>query len=1192
MPKNLTPTPMSSEARAIDNQSRDDTAYLTGIQAVASLPLLQRRLDARAGRNTAGFISGYRGSPLGGLDQAFWKRAKALTAERIVFQPGINEDLAATAVWGTQQTGLFQGARYEGIFGLWYGKAPGLDRSSDALRHANAAGTSPLGGVLLVVGDDHGCKSSTLPNASEFALRDLGIPVLAPADVQDVLDFGLFGWALSRYAGCWAGMVAPTDVMDSALTVNVDTARNRTVTPASPPAQSPHIRLDDSPLAQEERLALKEQLALSFAAASGIDRIVAEAKRPRLVVLVAGKASVDVREAFAKLGLATASDLAQAGVRLVKLGMTWPVDDALVRRVTRDVRHVLVIEEKRAFVEDQVKSALFELTGLTIELHGKKLRGEPLLPTAGQLDVPTIASALAKVFQVCDTTSETEVLNGEARRKFADVVNTRYLLEVERHRHALADAPDAKQSRQPLYCAGCPHSTSTCVPDGSRAIAGIGCHYMAQWMDRNTHTVTHMGAEGANWIGQAPFTRERHIFVNLGDGTYFHSGILAIRAAIAAGVNVTYKILANDAVAMTGGQPLDGRLTVADIVDQVAAEGAAAVRVVADDPSRHRGSRFDVAPRQQLDAVQRQLRETPGCAVLVYDQTCATELRRRRKRGQAEDPDVRVVINDAVCEGCGDCTRQSNCVAIAPLATALGVKRTIDQTACNKDLSCLAGFCPALVTVKGARPRRAVLARTELDDLKRHLPLPAMPRRANILIAGVGGSGVVTASQLLGMAAHLDGKRASTLDMTGLAQKGGAVLGHVRISPPQSPHPPTRIAPLAADLLIAADPLTAASRDVLELVSRQRTLALMDDRTTPTAAFVFAQQKDANIQQLRRRLGQHAKSVACVAASGTVETLFGTTTSANVFLLGAAFQAGAIPVSLKSLERAIAINGVAVVDNLAAFHCGRAAFHDKRLLPAAAQPSPIAMQPATPRSLPERIAYRRRCLAAYQDEALGRKYEALVERVRAVEREVAPHGEALTQAVAESYFQLLAVKDEFEVARLFTEAPAGPRSSPDMDFASKLSRQFQPTAGGRLQLAYHFSPPSLATFSGRILGGRAADGRPRKISLGGWTTPLLRLLAKARRFRGTALDPFRFSAERRLAQALLAHFEADFEMIAARLTPARLDTAIALARLPCAIKGFGPVKAGAAQVALARRRELRAEFLADDQRESATTVAA
>ena len=1160
---------MSGDSPSADPADRGNTAYLTGIQALARLPLDQHRLDVRAGRNTAGFISGYRGSPLGGLDRELWRKAEELDAHGVVFQPGVNEDLAATAVWGSQQSNLFPGARHDGVFGLWYGKAPGLDRSSDALRHANAAGTSPCGGVLLVVGDDHGCKSSTLPCASEFALRDLGIPVLMPADVQEVHDFGLFGWALSRYAGCWAGLVALTDVMDSALTIAVDLERHHYVQPTAdrPVVEEPHIRLVDSPLEQERRLVLKERLAVAFAAANGIDRLIADVENPWLVVVAAGKAYIDLREAFGKLGLPTVGHLERAGIRLAKLGMTWPLNDAFVRRATRNARQVLVVEEKRALIEEQIKSALF---GQAIEVHGKKLRGEPLLPAIGELTVPTIAEALAKV---CRLQSESRTGEQDA----ANLFDTRYLLEVEHHRQALADAVDAKQSRKPLYCAGCPHSISTRVPTGSRASAGIGCHYMAQWMDRNTHTVTHMGAEGANWIGHAPFTDERHIFVNLGDGTYFHSGILAIRAAVAAGVNITYKILANDAVAMTGGQPVDGTLAVADIVSQVVAEGVAAVRVVADDPSRHHDSDFTALPREEFNAVQCELREVPGCTVLIYDQTCATELRRRRKRGQVADPDVRVVINDAVCEGCGDCTQQSRCVAIAPLPTALGVKRAIDQSACNKDLSCLAGFCPALVTLKGAKPKRATAAQVDLDDLKSRLPLPAARSdSANVLLAGIGGTGVVTVSQILGMAGYLDGKYASTLDMTGLAQKGGAVLSHVRISPPDAPHQPTRIAPLDADVLIVADPITGASRDALDLVSPTRTIALVDDRTAPTAAFVFGQGQDANGEQLLDSLRSHVQSLQSVAAAKTTSALFGTTTSANIFLLGAAFQTGAIPLSIAALEQAIAINGVAVADNTAAFHCGRAACFDASLLPTPAASGSTAMQPPATLGLADRIAYRRNYLVAYQDEALARQYEALVDRIRAAEQRVTPGGEALTQAVAESYFKLLAVKDEFEVARLFTQAPTASGAdtsgaSSDIDFATKLAQQFEPVAGKRYRATYRFAPPLLARMG--------ANGRPKKVSFGPWATPLLRLLAKMRRLRNGIFDPFRFSEDRRLERHLLTRFEADFETLAARLDATNLDTAIALAHLPTTIRGFGPVKAAAAETALARRQQLMAEFI-------------
>ncbi len=1131
-------------------------AYLTGIQALVRLPLDQRRLDIRAGLDTAGFISGYRGSPLGGFDRELWRQSADLAAHRVVFQPGVNEDLAATAVWGSQQVGLFPGARHDGVFGMWYGKAPGLDRSCDAVRHANAAGTNPLGGVLLVVGDDHGCKSSTLPSASEFALRDLGVPVFAPADVQDVLDFGLAGWAMSRYAGCWTGLVAVTDVMDSALTVGVELGRHRFVCP--PHDERPHLRLADSPMEQEARMATKLRLASEFASANPIDRVVTDPRKPRLVVVTAGKTYADVREAMDKLDMGSQEAIEGAGVRLVKLGLTWPLDPERVAQFCRGARRVLVVEEKRPFVEDQLKAILF---GRPIEILGKNASPgrsgtvpSGLLPTTGELDVPTIAAALVTVLE--------------------RVADTGYLGEVATAAGALpGDAQPAKEARKPLYCAGCPHSVSTRVPQGSRAAAGIGCHYMVQWMDRNTATVTHMGAEGVNWIGQAPFTDEDHIFANLGDGTYFHSGILAIRAAVAAGVNITYKVLFNDAVAMTGGQLVDGSLSVADIVAQVRAEGVSAVRVVSDDPRRHRGAAFRVAPRKHLDTVQRQLRATAGCSVLIYDQTCAAELRRRRKRGTAVDPDVRAVINDAVCEGCGDCSAQSNCVAVEPLETEFGVKRTINQTACNKDLSCLDGFCPAFVTLSGAKRKAGVAIEHAATTT---LPAPAVGcRAANVLIAGVGGTGIVTTSQILSTAVHLDGGFVSALDMTGLAQKGGAVLGHVRISPAGSGHPPTRIPAASVDILIGADAVTAASRDVLGLTSPHRTTVILNTHLAPTAAFVLRQGQDDSFGKLHERLRQRSKRLASVDANATTKAMFGSTDYANIFLMGYAFQAAAIPVSLEALERAITLNGVAVANNLAAFHQGRRAAHDARLWsdpdaeevehPSAAMVLPAeAMQPRRSRSLDERIATRSAFLVSYQDQALARRYEELVSRIRAAEQRVEPDSVVLVEAVSESYFKLLAVKDEYEVARLFTERLAGSGG----DFRAKLANQFEPG----FKATYHFAPPLLA------FAGRDANGRPKKIAVGGWITPVLRLLSKMRRLRGSVLDPFRISAERRLERQLREQFEADIDHVVESLDDANFDTAVALVRLPAGIKGFGPVKEAAARIASDRRRTYLAEL--------------
>ena len=1113
-------------------------AYLTGIQALARLPIDQRRLDAVAGLDTAGFVSGYRGSPLGGLDRELWQQKPLLAEHDVVFQPGVNEDLAATAVWGTQQVGLFPGARHQGVFGLWYGKTPGLDRSMDALRHGNAAGSCPYGGVLLAVGDDHGCKSSTMPGASEFALRDLNIPVLAPADVQDVLAYGLYGWALSRYAGCWASLLVVTDIADSAMSVAIDLEAFRFVQPNAD--KDVHIRLADSPSAQEERMARKLALAAEFARENGIDRMVTSPRSPRLAVVSAGKAYADVREALAGLGMATDRQIAEAGIRLAKVGMTWPLSTAFVNEVCRDIDRVLVVEEKRSFLEDQMKSILFEGTGV-FGKAGVGLIGKHMLPASGEISAAMIATVVLAI------------LNGERTEPS--------------HNGATNPGKLAKELRVPLYCAGCPHSVSTRVPDGSRAIAGIGCHYMAQWMDRDTYTPTQMGGEGANWIGQAPFTDERHVFVNLGDGTYFHSGILAIRAAVAAGVNVTYKLLVNDAVAMTGGQPVDGPLSLPDIVAQVRAEGVREIRVVSDLPRRHRGLGLPVRPRTEFDAVQDELREVEGCTVLIYEQTCATELRRRRKRGSVADPDVRVVINDAVCEGCGDCSVQSNCVAVAPLETEFGTKRSIEASACNKDLSCLDGFCPSFVTVTGARPKRVSVDMDQIDALRRDVPAPRpVVEAANIVVAGIGGTGIVTVSQLLGTAAHLDGLFVSTLDMTGLAQKGGAVISHIRMSPVDAAHSPTRIPEAAADVVIAADLVTLAGRDTRALLSPTRTVAAVNTHVAPTAEFVLHQNdRPARAATLLALARSSTSEVALVDAQALSLGLFGTAACANVLLLGFAYQHGAIPVSVSALERAITLNGVAVADNLAALHYGRAMAHDPARVPSRARGGRReAMQPSRPGTLTDRIARRRAFLVRYQDEALAMRYETLLDRVRDAEAKVSPGSELLAEAVADSAFRLYAVKDEYEVARLFTERAMGDHA----DFAAKLAAQFEP--GFRIK--YHLAPPFLARL-------RDSRGRPRKIAVGGWMTPVLRVLAWARRWRGTPLDVFRATAERKLERELRERFEADVAMVVESLTAGNYDIAVALMRLPDGVKGFGPVKETAAQVAAEHRERLLDELL-------------
>jgi len=1120
-------------------QKEEGVIFLSGVQALARLLVEQQRRDARQNLTTGGFVSGYRGSPLGGLDQVLWEQQALLTRHNIRFQPGVNEELAATAVWGSQQVGLFPGATVDGVFGLWYGKAPGLDRACDAIRHANAAGTSPNGGVLLVVGDDHGCKSSTLPSHSELALKDLGVPVLNPADVQDVVDFGLFGWAMSRYSGCWTGLIALADNMDSSATV--------TINPTSAPYLTPdhehdvHITSGRAALDQEVLLhEVKLPLAVRFARANGINRIIADAPAARLGIVTTGKAYLDVRQSLAMLGLGSESEIADAGVRLLKLGMSWPLDEEQMSEFSRGLDTILVVEEKRAFIEEELKSMLYRQR--TLDIVGKRaVDGQPLLPATGELSVTVVARVLARYL---DQSSADRGAVSVISRKFlerSDALDAQ-LLGVEGR---------AKTDRLPMFCAGCPHNTSTRVPVGSRASAGIGCHYMAQWMDRETSTFTQMGGEGANWVGQTHFTEEKHIFVNLGDGTYFHSGVLAIRQAVASGANVTYKILLNDAVAMTGGQPLDGELSVQELVRQLQAEGVAVVEVVSDDPGALGDLSVPIRHRDDLDEVQRRFRELPGCTVIVYQQTCATELRRRRKRGLAPDPDVRVMINDAVCEGCGDCSVQSNCVAVEPLVTGSGIKRQINQTSCNKDLSCVKGFCPAFVLVRGGvlkKPRGVDLPLTELRD---RAPAPVMDARrsAEVLIAGVGGTGVVTVSALLGTAAHLDGRAVSTLDMTGLAQKGGAVFGHVRIGAEGSTLHGTRIAAGQADVLLACDLITGASRDALTLADSGRTLAIVNTDVVPTAEFVLHQDADHHGVERLARIESFARETLPVDAARLTTRLLGSTATLNVFLLGFAYQQGQIPVSIEALERAIELNGTAVEANLKAFHFGRImAWRPEFLEIETAEESILGpMDEPHADDLESLIAARGSQLTAYQNAALAQRFENLVRRVQVAESAIGRDG--LARAVAGSYAKLLAYKDEYEVARLYT----------DGRWAERLDQIFEP--GFRLQ--YLLAPPLLGT---------------RKRAYGAWMKLAYGLLARMKAVRGTRFDPFGYLAERRQERWSIEHFESVVRELLSGLDAGNHAIALKIAALPDAVRGYGHVKESARAAWLAEERRLLEEF--------------
>ncbi len=1118
--------------------------FLTGTQALIRLPMLQRERDLAAGLNTAGFVSGYRGSPLGNLDLGLWQAKQHLAEHQITFQPGVNEDLAATAVWGCQQVGLFPGAKYDGVFAMWYGKGPGVDRCGDVFRHANAAGTAKHGGVLVIAGDDHAAKSSTLPHQTEHVFKAVMMPVLYPANVQEYLDFGLHGWAMSRYSGCWVAFKALADTVETSASVNIDAAAVdiRIPTDFSLPPDGLNIRWPDPPLVQEARL-LNHKLyaALAYCRANKLDRVVIDSPAPRLGILTAGKSYLDVRQALDELGIDDAL-AAQIGIRLYKVGMVWPLEPEGVRHFAEGLEEILVVEEKRQLLEYQLKEELYnwrddvrprivgkfdEKGEWTAGDAGYLAHSDWLLPAAGELPVASIA----------------RVITQRIDRFFTSPAIAARLKMLEAKQHA-AKMPVVLAERKPHFCSGCPHNTSTKVPDGSRAVAGIGCHYMVTWMDRSTSTFTHMGGEGVPWVGQAPFTEEKHIFANLGDGTYFHSGLLAIRQSIAAKVAITYKILYNDAVAMTGGQPVDGVLSVARITRQLEAEGVGKMVIVAAEPEKY-AEITDLAPnvpvrhRDELDAVQRELREFPGVSILIYDQVCATEARRRRKRGKMPAATQRAFINEDVCEGCGDCSVQSNCLSVEPIDTDFGSKRRINQSACNQDLSCLKGFCPSFVTVEGGSLKKQNPA-VDSENWP-ILPAPPLPSTAtpwNLIITGVGGQGTITLGALIGMAAHLDGKGVSTLDMTGLAQKYGAVFSHLRIADrPEDIHA-ARIATGEAHAILGGDLVVSASSDALAKMLEGKTRAVVSSTDTPTAEFTRNRDwrfPQAGLQkQLTDTLG--ADAVDFLDAQHLAERLLGDTLFAGALLLGYAWQKGLVPVSAASLDRAIELNGTAVAANRQAFLWGRRAAVDRQKVEKIAGPLQTLRKEMT---LDELIAHRAAHLTAYQDAALAERYRQRVAAIRAL------GDEALTRTVAEQYARLLAPKDAWEVARLYTQG----------DFLQRLGDTF---SGGKL--AFHLAPPGLAR--------PGPDGRPRKLRFGPWLLPALRLLAKARGLRGSWLDPWCHGEEARLDRQLLADYEADLARLPT-LSPG--PQRLALAAWPAEVRGFGPVRAQAAATARSRR---------------------
>jgi indolepyruvate ferredoxin oxidoreductase len=1129
-----------------------DRIFMTGTQAIARLLLMQHERDHRAGLNTAGFVSGYRGSPLGGLDQQLQRAAPHLDPRNIVVRPGINEELAATACWGTQQAQMRGEGKYDGVFAVWYGKGPGVDRSGDVFRHANMAGTAPHGGVLALMGDDHTAESSTTAHQSEFHFVDVMIPILNPAGVQEILDFGIYGFAMSRFCGTWVALKCMKDTVESTAIVDGRIDRVNIVTPSDfeGPPGGLGIRPRDGILDMEARLHdWKRDAAVAFVQANGLNRIITSGgPNPRVGVITTGKSYLDVRQAMDDLGIdeKKANDL---GLRLYKIGCPWPLDPEGLKAFVHGLDLVIVVEEKRSLIEVQVREELYGFPDQPVCIGKKDEAGRWLFPVKGALDPNDVAIAVGE--RLLRYTQDADLADRLGRLKQAQAM--------------LAQTKEVAV-RTPYFCSGCPHNTSTKVPEGMRAYAGIGCHYMAQWMDRATEGFTQMGGEGANWVGEAPFSKRGHVFQNLGDGTWNHSGSLALRFAVAAGVNVTYKLLFNDAVAMTGGQRIDGGLTVDRLARQVAAEGVNRLALVVDDPGKYTSAMqwppgMTIHHRDELDLVQRDLAEVPGVTAIIYDQTCAAEKRRRRKRGDYPDPDKRIFINTRVCEGCGDCGVQSNCVAVQPVETEFGRKRQIDQSNCNKDFSCVKGFCPSFVTVEGARLRKAAPAALahEVDSA---LPDPAVPGLDSsfaVIVTGVGGTGVVTIGALLGMAAHVEGKGCGMIDMAGLAQKGGAVFSHVKLAPTPEEIHSIRVAAGEADLVLGCDLVVSGSRKVLAAVKPGKSALFVNTAEVQPGDFTRSADFSLPAERLKRSIREHAgeDGVAFLDATRLAVATLGNAIAANMIMLGFAWQKGRVPLSEASLLRAIELNGEAVAMNKAAFRLGRRAAVDPSLLAEEAAPSAAIEDRHLSRTLDEIVARRVADLTAYQNEAYARRYASRVDAVRRAEAERAPGLDGLAEAVARNLYKLIAVKDEYEVARLYT----------DGEFRHMLNAQFEAAP----RLVVHLAPPLLARHD-------PATGRPKKIAFGPWIFPALRVLAGLKGLRGGFFDVFGRTQERRAERALLAEYERTLDEIVAGLSPANHAAALALASLPQKIRGFGPVKEKSMLAARAEEANLLRAF--------------
>ncbi|MBW5434502.1 indolepyruvate ferredoxin oxidoreductase family protein [Bradyrhizobium canariense] len=1123
-----------------DRYDREEgRVFLTGTQAIVRIALDQVRRDRAAGLNTAGFISGYRGSPLGGIDLELWRIQERLKRDGIEFLPAVNEDLAATAVLGSQQVETQADREVDGVFGLWYGKGPGVDRSGDALKHGNAYGSSPHGGVLVVAGDDHGCVSSSMPHQSDVAFMSWFMPTLHPASVSEYLEFGEYGYALSRFTGMWVGFKAISEIVESGASVALRPPRAFHTPDVTPPPGGLHYRWPDLPGPQiEERLEAKKHAVYAFAKANPIDRHIYDIPGATYGIVTTGKAHLDLMEALRLMDLDEAA-CRSIGIDIYKVGMVWPLALHDAMAFVKGKREILVVEEKRGIIESQFKEYFYDYPGEKPErMVGKHDEtGARLISWIGELSPRALAGVLARrldpMFPSLNLAARAAGLMPEAAR----TINV------------------SGATRTPYFCSGCPHNTSTKVPEGSKALAGIGCHFMASWMDRETSSLIQMGGEGVNWAASSRFTGNKHVFQNLGEGTYYHSGSMAIRQAIAAKANITYKILFNDAVAMTGGQPVDGPISVHAIAHSVRAEGVARIALVSDDPAQFSPGDLPVGvsihPREEMDDVQRELREIPGVSVLIYQQTCATEKRRRRKRGQMIDPKRFAYISDLVCEGCGDCSVESNCLSVEPKETPFGRKRRINLSSCNKDFSCLNGFCPSFVTVEDATRRKKGASRTDAVGHAATLPLPTLAtldRPYDLLVTGVGGTGVITVGALIGMAAHLERNGVSVLDFTGFAQKFGPVLSYIRLAASPDALHQVRIDQGAADALIGCD-LVVSSSPKASGTYRKGTRAAVNTAEMPTGEVVRFRDADLASPARLRAIGQVIGdgNLDTINANALAERLLGDAVYANIVMLGFAWQRGLLPVSLSALLRAIELNGVAVESNKQAFAWGRIAAADPDFLPKVDE-APKA------ETLDQLIDRRADFLAAYQNDAYAARYRARVANVRNAEANL--NSEKLTEAVARALFKLMAYKDEYEVARLHMQS----------GFLDELKREFE----DGFSVKYHLAPPFLPS-------ERDARGRPRKRAFGQWIQLPLAALARLKGLRGTVFDPFGYTVERRTERNLIAWYEGVIERMLGELDAARLPDLVVIAKAPMEIRGYGPVK----DIAIAKVKPAVERLLAD-----------